>query len=373
MQTFVNQLVYFAFFQSFFLLSVYLFSKKNREHVNGYIAFLIFVLFIGLSGRVLYISEVFGTNFRLISFSEFAILLFGSTIYLFTRSSLMNRYFVRQDLVHYVPALFYILFVIFYFMAPSDKVIVERIKTGELYRMVSVFVGIGLFINSTYWILSLRQFFQFRRTLKNELSYTIKTQFFLYFLIAIGVCLLVWTIIYVISLLGLQTLERDARQLIWLSIAFIILFIAYYGMIAPDLFRIKSLQLSQKYSQSKLTNADLDQLKVKLENIMVSKKPYLNRKLLKAELAEMLGINNPELARLLNERIGMNFFDFVNYYRIKEFIVLARADKAQNLTFFGLAQEVGFNSKTTFNKSFKNLIGLSPSEYFSQAQDINIQ
>lgn len=373
MQTFVNQLVYFAFFQSLFLLSVYLFSKKNREHVNGYIAFLIFVLFIGLSGRVLYISEVFGTNFRLISFSEFAILLFGSTIYLFTRSSLLNRHFVRQDLVHYLPALFYILFVIFYFMIPSDEVIVERIKTGELYRMVSVFVGIGLFINSTYWILSLRQFFQFRRTLKNELSYTIKTQFFLYFLIAIGVCLLVWTIIYIISLLGLQTLERDARQLIWLSIAFIILFIAYYGMIAPDLFRIKSLQLSQKYSQSKLTNADLDQLKVELENIMVSKKPYLNRKLLKAELAEMLGINNPELARLLNERIGMNFFDFVNYYRIKEFIVLARTDKAQNLTFFGLAQEVGFNSKTTFNKSFKNLIGLSPSEYFSQAQDINIQ
>ncbi len=160
-------------------------------------------------------------------------------------------------------------------------------------------------------------------------------------------CLFVWTIIYVISLLGLQTLERDARQLIWLSIAFIILFIAYYGMRAPNLFRIKSLRLSQKHSQSKLTKADLDQLKVELETIMVSKRPYLNRKFLKAELAEMLGINNPELARLLYERIGMNFF--------------------------GLVQEVGFNSKTTFNKAFKNLIGLSPSEYFSQAQDINIR
>lgn len=373
MLTFVNQLVYFAFFQSLFLLCAYLFSKKNRKQINGYIAFLIFVLFIGLSGRVLYISEVFGANFRLISFSEFAILMFGSTIYLFTKSSLMNRRFVLQDLIHYVPALFYILFVVFYFMAPSDRVILARIETGELYRVVSIFVGIGLLVNSTYWVLSLRQFFQFRKTLRNELSYTVKTQFFLYFLIAIGVCLFVWVVIYGISLFGQQILERNARQLIWLSIAFIILFIAYYGMIAPDLFRIQSLQISQKYSQSKLSNSDLDRLKEQLENIMVSKKPYLNRKLLKAELAEMLGINNPELARLLNERIGMNFFDFVNYYRIKEFIALVRTDKAQHLTFFGLAQEVGFNSKTTFNKSFKNLIGVSPSQYFSQARDIDLQ
>jgi AraC-like DNA-binding protein len=78
----------------------------------------------------------------------------------------------------------------------------------------------------------------------------------------------------------------------------------------------------------------------------------------------MLGISNPELARLLNERIGMNFFDFINYYRIKEFIALAKSDKAQNLTLFGVAQEAGFNSKTTFNKSFKNLMGTSPSTYF---------
>ncbi|WP_432264962.1 AraC family transcriptional regulator [Croceitalea rosinachiae] len=31
---------------------------------------------------------------------------------------------------------------------------------------------------------------------------------------------------------------------------------------------------------------------------------------------------------------------------------------------FVLEQEAGFNSKTTFNKSFKNLMGTSPSRYF---------
>ncbi|WP_350286694.1 helix-turn-helix domain-containing protein [uncultured Croceitalea sp.] len=366
MQTLSNQLMYFGFFQSLFLLCVYLFSSKNRKEINGYIAFLIFVLFIGLSGRVLYTSKVFGDNFRLISLSEFAILMFGATVFLFTRSSLMNKRFSLHDLIHYLPALFYNLFVVFYFMVPSDTIIVERIKTGELYRVVSIFVGIGLLINSTYWALSLRQFFLFRRNLKNELSYSLKTRFFLHFLVAIGGCLFIWIIVYTISLFQLETLEREARQFIWLGIAFIIFFIAYHGMVTPDLFHLKSVKFSQKYSQSKLSGAELGLLKKELEDMMLAKKPYLNNKLMKAELAEMLGISNPELARLLNERIGMNFFDFVNYYRIKEFIALAETDKAQSLTFFGLAQEAGFNSKTTFNKSFKNLMGTSPSAYFKK-------
>ncbi|SNY94946.1 helix-turn-helix domain-containing protein [Flagellimonas pacifica] len=364
MQTFVNQLVYFGFFQSLFLLCVYLFSPKNRKNINGYIAFLIFVLLIGLSGRVLYVSKVFGDNFRLITLSEFAILLFGPTVFLFTKSSLAQQRFSSKDLIHYVPGFFYILFVVFYFMVPSDKVIVARIQSGELYSVVSIFVGTGLIFNSAYWVLSLQHFLRFRNNLKNELSYTIKTQFFFNFLMAIGGCLLTWTALYLTSLFGFEKIEREGRQFIWMSIAFVVLFIAYYGMVAPNLFRIQSFNLSQKYSQSKLSHTDLDELKTRLEGMMIAKKPYLNAKLMKAELAKMLGISNPELARLLNERIGMNFFDFVNYYRIKEFIALAKTEKAQNLTFFGLAQEAGFNSKTTFNKSFKSLMGTSPSTYF---------
>ncbi len=124
----------------------------------------------------------------------------------------------------------------------------------------------------------------------------------------------------------------------------------------------------KKYTQSKLSKSDLDHLQTKLDQLMVEKKPYLNRKLLKAELADMLGVSSPEIARLLNENIGMNFFEYINYHRIKEFVELAKTDNAKNLTFFGLAQEAGFNSKTTFNKSFKKLMGASPKEYFTSQQ-----
>ncbi|WP_074410096.1 MULTISPECIES: AraC family transcriptional regulator [Aquimarina] len=368
MQTLLNQLVYFGYFQSLFLLCIYFFSPKNRKNINGYVAFLVLVLMIGLSGRVLYISDIFGKNFRLIAFSEFATLLFGSTIYLFTKSSLLNKRFSYQDLLHYLPGIFYIIFVVFMFMLPTDEVIGARIKSGELFRTITIFIGIGLLFNITYWVMSLQLFLSFRKGLRDELSYTVKTQFFLNFLIAIGICLLCWVIVYFISIFGFETIERTARETIWLSIALIILFIAYYGMISPNLFKIIPVGAQKKYAQSKLSKSDLDQLQAKLDQLMVEKKPYLNRKLLKAELADMLGVSSPEIARLLNENIGMNFFEYINYHRIKEFVELAQTDKAKNFTFFGLAQEAGFNSKTTFNKSFKKLMGTSPKEYFTSQQ-----
>jgi len=364
MQIIYDQFVYFGFFQSVFLLGIYFSSSKNRKNINAYLAFLVFVLFIGLSGKVLYISEVFGQDYRLISLSEYATLLFGPTVYLFTKSSLQNERLSYQNLVHYIPGFLYILFILFYFQLPDREVINERIESGELFRVVTIVIGISLLGNITYWALSVQQFLQFRQKLLAELSYTIKTQFFFNFLLAIGVCLLAWIIIYFISIWRIETIEIEARKIIWLSIAFIILFIAFYGMRTPELFKTKPLELVQKYAQSKFTSSDLVNLKARLEAIMEEKKPYLNNKLLKAELAEMLGVNNPELARLLNEQIGMNFFEYVNYYRIKAFIELAKTEKAKSMTLFGLAQEVGFNSKTTFTNAFKRLMGTTPSQYF---------
>lgn len=366
MQKVLNQLVYFGYFQSLFLLFIYLFSPKRRKSINQYIAFLVLVLIIGLTGRVLYLSEVFGKNFRLVTISEFAILLFGATVYLFTRSSLLNKRFNPRDLLHYVPGLIYIILLIVLIILPSDETYITKFRSGQLLQLSIAFGGVGLLFNITYWVMSCRLFFNFKKELQDELSYAVQTRFFLNFLIAIGVCLLFWVIIYFVSIYGNTFIAKPIRQGLWLSIAFIILFIAYYGMTEPDLFKVALVVKPKKYAQSKLSSRDLNHLKDKLDQLMEEKKPYLNRKLMKSELADLLGVSNPEIARLLNERIGMSFFEYVNYHRIKEFVTLAKTDRAQKLTIFGLAQEAGFNSKTTFNKSFKKIMGTSPSEYFAR-------
>lgn len=365
MQSVLNQLVYFGFLQGLFLLCIYLFSPKSRKSSNGYLTFLIIVLMVGLSGRILNATEVFGTNPRFTSVSEFANLLFGSTVYLFVRSSLLNKRFAFKDLIHYVPALIYSTLILLLFIIPSNEAIGDRYKDGGLFVHVATFIGFALIFNIGYWVASYRMFIKFKRQLNNELSYVVNTQFLRNFLLAIGFCLLVWVTFYFISFFGFDLIERQARNFIWTSISVIILFVAYYTIKESELTKVQKLIVEKKYAQSRLSHDDLNRLKTQLDKLMEEKKPYLNRNLMKADLAGMLGVNNPEIARLLNENIGMNFFEYVNYYRIREFLELAKTERAKTLTFFGLAQEAGFNSKTTFNKSFKKITGSSPREYFT--------
>jgi len=365
MENVFTQLVYFAFLQSVFLLVVYLFSGKIRKTLNPYLIVLIIVMMIGLVGRIWIFT--FDGRQRLYSLSEYAIFLFGATVYLFTKSSLFGKNrFEKKDLVHYLPGIVYAIVVsVYYVFAPSD-LIAARAKSGELFVVVAIFVGTGLIVNITYWILAGRLFLSYKNQLSQEASFSVKYGFLQSFLIVVGLCLLVWLSIYIIGVSGETWLERSVRPFIWMALCFLMLFICYYSIKEPEFLKVSNQLSSQKYAQSKLTNAELESLKQQLEKLMEEKKPYLNRNLMKADLAEMLGVNNPEVARLLNEKIGMNFFEYVNYFRIKEFIELAKMERAKNLTFFGIAQEAGFNSKTTFNKSFKKIMGTSPSEYFSQ-------
>ena len=258
--------------------------------------------------------------------------------------------------------MYYFLLLILLCLFPKE-VARARMESGEILRVVYIFHAITFMVNITYWIKSVHIYRDFQSNLKEEVSYSVQTKFFKAFLGLIGTCLFFWLAIYLISIFEANVFEIEFRLFIWLALGLIVLLLAFYAMVHPEVFQSLPEIEEKKYAQSKLKIEDLERLKLDLEQVMINKKPYLNNKLLKSELAELLGLSNPEMAQLLNEKIGMNFFEFVNYYRIKEFIQLAQSDK-ERLTFFGLAQDAGFNSKTTFNKSFKKLMGVSPSQYF---------
>jgi AraC-like DNA-binding protein len=61
----------------------------------------------------------------------------------------------------------------------------------------------------------------------------------------------------------------------------------------------------------------------------------------------------------------MNFYDFVNRYRLEEFKKLASDPKNRQFTMLALAFDCGFNSKSSFNRYFKKATGQTPSQYFT--------
>lgn len=364
MDNLLASLTYFGLFQGLFLLFIFLFAPKFRKNINGYLVFLIAVLIIGLLGRALYLLEVFGKEPRLITISEASMLLFGPSFALFIRSSLEDHRFRYKDLIHFVPAVIHMVYLVNGFILVSNDELNARFYSGELLQIVLILAVIGLVINFGYWTWGWVLLNRFKNRMRDELSFMVKSRFLFSFLIAIGLCLAMWLAIFLVTLLNYEFLAIFFYRIVWLSLTLVVLFLGFYSLTNPELLNLHFNHKS-KYHLSKLSAGDITRLKTELETIMLDKKPYLNKKLLKAQLSDLLGISGPELARLLNEGFGMNFFEFVNYYRIKEFIALAESNAMKNLTFAAIAEKAGFNSKATFNKSFKEIMGKTPREYFS--------
>jgi AraC-like DNA-binding protein len=96
---------------------------------------------------------------------------------------------------------------------------------------------------------------------------------------------------------------------------------------------------------------------------MLYEKPYLNPILSLGDLAEFLSITDKKLSFVLNQNLNTNFYDFINQYRIDDFLEKAKLEAYANYTLFGIAQDCGFNSKSSFNRIFKNKMNMLPSEY----------
>ncbi|WP_339700528.1 helix-turn-helix domain-containing protein [uncultured Marixanthomonas sp.] len=111
------------------------------------------------------------------------------------------------------------------------------------------------------------------------------------------------------------------------------------------------------------TATEIEGLKKKLHAILVTQKPHLNEALSLSQLAAELDITDKKLSELLNQHLHTNFYNFINDYRVKE--VKEKLTEAGNekYTLLSVAYDCGFQSKTSFNRVFKQKTGMSPSKY----------
>lgn len=116
----------------------------------------------------------------------------------------------------------------------------------------------------------------------------------------------------------------------------------------------------KKSTQEKLLNPEYAE---KIDGIMRTQKTYLNPELTLDMLAETLGIAAKDLSMIINRHFNLNFYEFVNGYRIEEAKKRLTDPANKEKTITDIYLEVGFNSKSVFNTFFKKLVGKTPSEY----------
>ncbi|MFD1605987.1 helix-turn-helix domain-containing protein [Flavobacterium artemisiae] len=100
-----------------------------------------------------------------------------------------------------------------------------------------------------------------------------------------------------------------------------------------------------------------------LKKYMIEKEPYLDPSLTIQELANQIDIPVRDLSVLINHEMKQHFFDFVNEYRIQKAMHILKDQSKNQLTVLEILYEVGFNSKSSFNTSFKKYTNLTPTAY----------
>ena len=108
--------------------------------------------------------------------------------------------------------------------------------------------------------------------------------------------------------------------------------------------------------------SELLALREKLLALMQVAQPWLEPELTLTELAQRLRTNAGFLSKVINTGCGQNFNDFVNTYRVAEARRKLADRRFAHYSLVGVALESGFNSKSTFNRVFKKLLGHAPSE-----------
>lgn len=116
-----------------------------------------------------------------------------------------------------------------------------------------------------------------------------------------------------------------------------------------------------KYEKSFLVESQLEVYLDRLEQLMAGQQVYLHQDLSLLKLAQLTRIPKHHITQVLNLKLKMNFYEYVNGFRVRHACLLFKENSVDTIE--SIAEQSGFNSKVSFNRHFKALKGLTPSEY----------
>ncbi|MGL4599353.1 MAG: helix-turn-helix domain-containing protein [Bacteroidia bacterium] len=102
---------------------------------------------------------------------------------------------------------------------------------------------------------------------------------------------------------------------------------------------------------------------LKIQQTIGEQKLFLDAELTIFKLASACQLPTKLVSYTINQGTGKTFLAFVNKYRVEEVCRRLAAGDQKQLTLLAIAFESGFNSKSTFNRVFRECTGVSPSDY----------
>lgn len=206
-----------------------------------------------------------------------------------------------------------------------------------------------------------------RMQLKNELGLQVQPadfkwlqQFIRAFSIFQGIWLL-YLIPYVIPRYTDWVLDHFSWYPVYIPLSILIYWLGIRGwMVAQE----RAVKDRKPASTGALLSPELvQQATATLKKAMEEDQLFLDARLNLAALAASTGLTQKTVSAVLNQYMQTNFTDFVNGYRVNAFKQKILQPETNHLTLAGIALECGFNSQATFQRTFKEITGLSPTQY----------
>jgi len=369
-------IIFLGVIQGVFLSLFFLNRKVRRKPSNLFLGFLM----LGLS---LIILEIFLVHTRYMyqvlrvdNFSE--PLNFGvpPLMYLYIYASI-SRKIPRRAWIHFIPMIFWLIYSIWYFIQPME---VKQLHYLD-YHFPELTVefpdlpytgdplGLRTYVNelvmlqlTTYLVVSLLFIRKSFKTLgvsflalREKPITWLRNFVFLMFAILI-------TFVAVKSIF-----MADIGDYLIGSLISLIIYATSFNVIrASDFFQesvSNPLHPRKKYEKSALQEEDKTGILNALVRCMEVDKDFLNPLVSLPFIAKKLNRPVHHISQVINEKLDQSFFEMIASYRVEEAKGILNDPTSHQLTIEDIADEVGYNSKSAFNRSFKRHTGLTPSEF----------
>ncbi|RBL90497.1 helix-turn-helix domain-containing protein [Chitinophaga flava] len=348
--------------QSFFASGLLFFAKNNKLS-NRLLAALILAIAFWLMDHFIRIAGIYDQRPDLYFMPIFYSFGFGPLLYFYVRSLVNQNFkFKRIHLLHFIPvALQFALYLTLAFCPFVFKEWYwENVHRPYTYRIEfdGTWASLGI-----YLIMSVRLLRRYQQWVQNNFSELSKIR--LNWLITILIVSMILCFQWFIEIL-----LRDLKGLYFdydysveiLGITALVLGVA--GIRQSNLsgvtYEVTDKQMAE--DAKALFEPDPEILN-RIREAMEKQQLYLNPGLTLVDLAQAIKLNPKVVSRHINTGYQKSFNDYVNAYRVEEVKRKLTPANLEKTTIISIAMDAGFNSKTTFNRIFKEFTGMAPSEF----------
>lgn len=359
------------------LTALLLLLLRGKHRANWLLAVFLILLALSFFSDIIHDNGLFYLYPHALGYDHFINLTIGPLLYLYIRIQTRPDQGLRAlDGLHLMPLLLHGLLLSKFLLSDTDTKLATIPYIGMIanYNLADFLLKVQDLI---YILAGYRLLARHNRIIEDVLSSpdNRRLKWLQHLLVAATVLFMVWVITNVIS-----TDLTSNGKLLGLTLLIFSYWVAYKALAQELIFdqiateTIKPIfqqeQPEQRYRNSTLTPAAIGNIGTQLVRFMEESKPYLDPTLSLTSLSTQLNVNPNHLSQVLNESFNQNFYNFINRYRVEESKRLLLDKAFAHYSILAIAEEAGFNSKSTFNRVFRDVVGIPPSEYVKQQQSV---